>query len=122
RAALRRLSYLILPALFLLVYVGDSFRKPAYTAPLFFALLGLFVAACLWREAPAEPQPDAGGVHPGWLRASGLLGAGLLWVLVSDRTYQGMVLYPNRPLAFWAAVALATVTLLALVVHPPSRL
>jgi MFS family permease len=109
-----------LPALMLLlVYVGDSWRAPLITTPIFAALL---TAALL-----SSPREDGGPVSgwwadrstARWTRAAALVAGALLAVLLFDRPYQQMSIYPHHTIALWVTSGTAFALLLALSFRPP---
>ena len=120
--------------LLLTVYVGDFHRDPFETTPVFFAILLLWALSIglLWRRPGTESNngsietgdsPDAGfwarGAVAWWIRGAAVIAAGLLWVLLSDRTYQGMRLYPRLDTGIYVALGLCAALLALLLARPP---
>ena len=112
-----------------LVYVGDSFRKPHVTTPLFFGLLFAWAAA-VWllgrqQSSKSEPEPSAPkglwarGSVAWWIRASALVAGGLLVILLSDSKYQGMLLYPKLEGTVRVLLIIAGACLAFLLARPP---
>lgn len=115
--AVQLFSSLIVPLLFLLLYLGDTYKEPLHTTPVLFALLFLLVAV-KWPRRTTEEYLTITSAW--WTRATSLTAAGLLAFLLSPTLkYQGVVLYEHRPFGFWVSVAITCVSLLILLVRPP---
>ena len=111
--------------LLLLVYAGDTYHDSLLSASLFFFLLGLLTLAHLIRPRAGEPpsQPAHGpifakGATAWWIRVSALLAGGLLWLLLSDRPYQMMLIFPRQPTSLFVGVAVIGAILGLLLVKP----
>ncbi|MFO8073126.1 MAG: hypothetical protein R6V85_14740 [Polyangia bacterium] len=108
------------PALMLLlVYVGDSWRSPLITTPIFAALLA---AALLSLPRPGgDPVSGWWADHStvSWTRAAALVAGALLALLLFDRPYQHMSIYPHHTTALWLTSGTAFALLLALLIRPP---
>jgi len=127
--ALRQVALAIPAVLLLIVYIGDQFREPLVTAPIFFALLAALAIAVTRRPAQQgateqefERRLWARGPVAWWIRGAAVAAGGLLLVLLSGREYQHMVLYPERGAFLWIAVAAAGLGLALLLVRPPRPL
>ena len=115
------------PALLLIVvYVGDFHRDPSHTTPVFFGLLGMWALGCRFLEAS---RPDERGVierglwargeTAWWIRGAAIAAAALIYILLSDRTYQRMRLFPDQGDGVMAAVWLSAGLLAILLARPP---
>jgi len=100
----------------MVVYITDTIKKPMIMMPLFAVLLGFFVAVQWPRRSP---QPELSLTLNRWIRASALMGGGLLMLLLSEREYLRIMLYKIRPVGFWVSVAITVVVLLILLIRPP---
>ena len=116
----------VVPALMLLlVYVGDRFAYSVVSFLIFTGLMSVLTVLSV-RYAPLQPASDdppprhfATGNEAWWIRGAGLLGLGLLFLLFSERRYQGMIIFPQGTVGLYAAVSAATACLVLLVVKPP---
>ena len=108
--ALRGLALGSPALLFLLIWYSDAFRRPLRTTPIFFLLgtLALFLGR---RETTARPEavPDGGrwwarGEDRWGLRLVAVGTLGLLWLLMSRDSYQGLIVYAMRSTGSWIAV------------------
>ncbi|MBI5490899.1 MAG: hypothetical protein HY905_26440 [Deltaproteobacteria bacterium] len=124
REALRGLALGAPALLFLLVWYADGFRRPWRTTPIF---LGLGALALVLGRARAREPPAAGPVGGFWARGAdawGLrlvaLGAlGLLWLLLSEFPYQGMIVYAARTTGWRIAVGCVIAGLVLILARPP---
>ena len=126
---MKKLSTILGPVapllMLLLVYIGDRFPHPAVSVSIFIALMFVLTALSM-RYAPSRPELNAPsgryfatGKEAWWIRGAGLVGLGLLYLLISDRRYQGMIIFPRETVGLYAAVSAATACLALLVVKPP---
>ncbi len=108
---------LIIPLLFVLLYLGDTYKVPMHTTPVLFVLMFLLVAI-KWPRNAANDISVITTVW--WTRAASLAAACLLAFLLSPTIkYQGVLIYEHRPFGFWVSVGITVVALLILLVRPP---
>ncbi|MBI5502615.1 MAG: hypothetical protein HY907_20385 [Deltaproteobacteria bacterium] len=124
RGALRGLALGAPALLFLLVWYADGFRRPWRTTPIFVAL-GVLALVFGRRDTGSTDAAAPGGGF--WARGAdrwGLrlvaLGAlGLLWLLLSEFPYQGMIVYAVRTTGWQVAVGCVIAGLVLVAVRPP---
>ena len=111
--------------LFLLIWYADAFRHPLRTTPIFFLFgtlalaLGRPRAAAPPEPAPADARFRAQGEDRWGLRLVALGTLGLLWLLMSRDSYQGLIVYAMRSPGSWIAVGCAIGGLVLIVLRPP---
>jgi len=115
-------------ALMALVCIGDAYRQPMETTPVFFGLiavwaLGLALVVPRLRAsdaaAPTRRSLFARGSDAIWLRAAAALAGGLLAHLATGAVHQKMVLFHQMTPPLWVAFGGAAAALAVVLVRPP---
>lgn len=129
KTPLHLFASLIPVLLFAMVYAGDTVYLPLYMVSAFFALLGVLALSTRWPPTvKRRPLSEsllrffAAGQEAWWIRLSAVVAAGFLWVLISDRPYQGIVIFSKQTESFQAATWLAVALLGVLLLKPPKPL
>ena len=102
----KRLGVAAPALLFALIYLSDSLRRPLLELGLFFAGMLFWSWSLLCEDKREETKETV------WLRASALAAAATLVLLLSDRPYQGMKIYPIVSLGLKIAVAISALALI----------
>ncbi len=126
KTSLHLFASLIPVLLFSIVYIGDTYRAPVLMVSIFFGLLAVLAAATLWPPVIGKrPLSESlrrfftTGGEAWWIRLSAVVAAGFLWVLISDRPYQGMIIFSKQPAGFQTVTIASTALLGVLLIKPP---